>query len=84
MAALIRRAAKHDLPDIRALNDIPNVGSTADANGPLPFPRKPTPPASFPDLAERVRFPDVGLRDERIREDARSAVGGTVPHQLPC
>lgn len=44
-----------------ALNNLPNIGATADPTTPLPLPPVSQPPASFPDLANiRASFQDAG------------------------
>jgi ribosomal protein S18 acetylase RimI-like enzyme len=51
-----RQAKPADTERIWALNNIPNVGATADPDAPLPLPAVDRAPANFPDLA------DVGER----------------------
>jgi len=48
----IRRAEASDHPAIWALNDLPNVGHTADPSLPLDLPRLAAAPRAFPDLAD--------------------------------
>ena len=48
----VRRFEPADLRRVWALNDIPNVGATADAGAPLDLPLPDGPPASFPRLAD--------------------------------
>jgi ribosomal protein S18 acetylase RimI-like enzyme len=48
----VRRFADADAPTLWALNDLPNIGATADPAVPLPLPPAANPPASFPDLAD--------------------------------
>jgi ribosomal protein S18 acetylase RimI-like enzyme len=48
----VRRFASADAPTLWALNDLPNIGATADPTVPLPLPPATNPPASFPDLAD--------------------------------
>jgi len=47
----IRRFVDADAPTLWALNDLPNIGATADPTAPLPLPPATSPPTSFPDLA---------------------------------
>jgi N-acetylglutamate synthase-like GNAT family acetyltransferase len=51
----IRRFAVGDERRVWALNNIPNVGSTADASLPLDLPMPDGPPPEFPDLADIER-----------------------------
>lgn len=56
-----RQAVGSDGPRLWALNNLPNVGETADASVPLTLPVPDATPASFPDLAHVVTsFMDVG------------------------
>lgn len=48
----LRRFEPADAPTLWALNNLPNVGTTADADVPLPLPPADGPPASFADLAD--------------------------------
>jgi ribosomal protein S18 acetylase RimI-like enzyme len=48
----IRRFRTADAPVVWALNDLPNVGATADPAVPLPLPPATAPPAAFADLAD--------------------------------
>jgi ribosomal protein S18 acetylase RimI-like enzyme len=48
----VRRAIPADRPAIWALNDIPNIGATADPTYPLDLRPRDEPPQEFPDLAE--------------------------------
>jgi ribosomal protein S18 acetylase RimI-like enzyme len=48
----VRRFREADAPMVWALNDLPNIGATADPTVPLPLPPAPWPPAAFPDLAD--------------------------------
>jgi ribosomal protein S18 acetylase RimI-like enzyme len=48
----VRSATVADRGLIWALNEIPNVGSTADDSFPLELPPRDDPPLAFPDLAE--------------------------------
>ena len=74
-----REVQPGDLPDLWALNDLPNLGATADPLTPLPLPPAPAPPAAFPDLADIVaNFYAVGgdfLIGER--NGALVAMGGS-------
>jgi N-acetylglutamate synthase-like GNAT family acetyltransferase len=49
---VVRRAMALDTPRIWALNNIPNIGATADPDAPLALPIPPGPPTRFPDLAD--------------------------------
>jgi ribosomal protein S18 acetylase RimI-like enzyme len=56
-----RRAKPDDLAAIWALNDLPNVGATADPSMPFDLPQPSGPPTAFPDLANVVEtFVDCG------------------------
>jgi ribosomal protein S18 acetylase RimI-like enzyme len=46
-----RRARGEDLPHLWALNNIPNIGATADSTMPIDLPIPDGPPPAFPDLA---------------------------------
>ncbi|GAA1036503.1 hypothetical protein GCM10009557_47400 [Virgisporangium ochraceum] len=48
----VRRFRAPDAPVLWALNNLPNVGATADPDAPLPLPPAQDPPAAFPDLAD--------------------------------
>lgn len=48
----IRRFRPADAPVLWALNDLPNIGATADPAVPLPLPPASAPPAAFADLAD--------------------------------
>jgi ribosomal protein S18 acetylase RimI-like enzyme len=48
----LRRFEDADAPTLWALNDLPNIGATADPDVPLPLPPAARPPADFPDLAD--------------------------------
>jgi Acetyltransferases len=48
----LRRFAKPDAGRLWALNDLPNVGETADPTLPLELPIPPQPPPGFPFLAD--------------------------------
>jgi ribosomal protein S18 acetylase RimI-like enzyme len=48
----LRRFEDADEPTLWALNDLPNIGATADPTVPLPLPPAATPPDSFTDLAD--------------------------------
>jgi ribosomal protein S18 acetylase RimI-like enzyme len=47
----VRRFEDADTPTLWALNDLPNVGATADLTVPLPLPPAASPPVNFHDLA---------------------------------
>ena len=51
----LRRFAERDAGRLWALNDLPNVGVTADPGLPLDLPIPPQPPAGFPFLADVER-----------------------------
>jgi len=48
----VRRFVDTDAPTLWALNDLPNVGATADVTVPLPLPPAVSPPVNFSDLAD--------------------------------
>jgi ribosomal protein S18 acetylase RimI-like enzyme len=48
----IRRAVLEDSRAIWALNELPNLGATADPSLPLELPQPSEPPAAFPDLRD--------------------------------
>jgi ribosomal protein S18 acetylase RimI-like enzyme len=48
----VRRFADTDAPTLWALNDLPNIGTTADSTVPLPLPPAASPPVTFSDLAD--------------------------------
>jgi ribosomal protein S18 acetylase RimI-like enzyme len=48
----VRRFTDADAPTLWALNDLPNIGATADPTVPLPLPSAASPPVNFPDLAD--------------------------------
>lgn len=48
----VRRFRAPDAPAVWALNDLPNIGATANPDVPLPLPPAAHPPATFPDLAD--------------------------------
>jgi ribosomal protein S18 acetylase RimI-like enzyme len=48
----LRRFEDVDAPTLWALNDLPNIGATADPTVPLPLPPATSPPATFADLAD--------------------------------
>jgi ribosomal protein S18 acetylase RimI-like enzyme len=48
----LRRFEDADAPTLWALNDLPNIGATADPTVPLPLPPAANPPAGFTDLAD--------------------------------
>jgi ribosomal protein S18 acetylase RimI-like enzyme len=48
----LRRFEDADAPTVWALNDLPNIGATADPAVPLPLPPATSPPANFADLAD--------------------------------
>jgi ribosomal protein S18 acetylase RimI-like enzyme len=48
----VRRFQDADAPTLWALNDLPNIGATADPTVPLPLPPAASPPANFADLAD--------------------------------
>ena len=48
----IRRATREDARAIWALNELPNLGATADPSLPLALPLPSDPPAAFPDLTD--------------------------------
>jgi hypothetical protein len=49
---IIRRFLDRDAPTLWALNDLPDIGATADPGVPLPRLPAADPPAAFPDLAD--------------------------------
>ncbi len=49
---LVRRFQANDARRVWALNNLPNVGFTADPSLPLELPLPPQPPSNFPDLAD--------------------------------
>lgn len=51
-SVLIRPFHRGDAPTLWALNNLPNIGATADASAPLPLPPAADPPDDFPDLAD--------------------------------
>lgn len=51
-SVLVRRFQATDARQVWALNDLPNVGYTADPSRPLELPLPAEPPPSFPDLAD--------------------------------
>ena len=54
MVLVTRQAVTADGPRLWALNNLPNVGETADATVPLALPVPDAAPAEFPDLADVV------------------------------
>jgi GNAT superfamily N-acetyltransferase len=48
----VRKFADADAPTLWALNDLPNIGATADSTVPLPLPPAASPPGNFSDLAD--------------------------------
>jgi ribosomal protein S18 acetylase RimI-like enzyme len=57
----IRRFREQDAHTLWALNDLPNIGATADTTVPLPLPPAAHPPSAFPDLADiAVSFLEAG------------------------
>jgi len=57
----VRRARAYDGPVLWTLNNLPNVGSTADPTIPLALPPAEEPPVGWPDLANVVEsFVGVG------------------------
>ena len=48
----VRRFADVDAPTVWALNDVPNIGATADSTIPLPLPPAASPPVNFSDLSD--------------------------------
>ncbi|MET7402586.1 GNAT family N-acetyltransferase [Dactylosporangium sp. NPDC005572] len=52
MVVTIRRFRTADAPIVWALNNLPNIGATADPGVPLPLPPTYEPPAGFSDLAD--------------------------------
>jgi ribosomal protein S18 acetylase RimI-like enzyme len=58
---LVRRYEASDARRVWALNDLPNIGFTADPSLPLELPLPEEPPANFPDLADvAAAFIEVG------------------------
>lgn len=76
-----RRPTRPELPRLWALNDLPNVGSTANAAMPLHLPVPAAPPAAFPDLADvEASFIAVGGDFLVMAEDgAVVGMGGFKP-----
>lgn len=61
IVVITRRFHPDDAGAVWALNDIPNIGETADPSAPIPLTSADTPPSAFPDLADiRTSFQDAG------------------------
>lgn len=57
----VRRFEANDRPRVWALNNLPNIGFTADPSLPLEFPLQEQLPSNFPDLADiEASFIQVG------------------------
>lgn len=51
---LVRRFQANDARRVWALNNLPNVGFTADLSLPLELPLPSQPPSNFPELGDRT------------------------------
>lgn len=57
----VRRFLEADVPVLWALNELPNIGETADPSVPVPLRPATAPPAGFPDLGDiEASFVAVG------------------------
>jgi ribosomal protein S18 acetylase RimI-like enzyme len=76
-----RRARNEDTPWLWALNNVPNIGSTADPTTPLKLLIPDGPPPSFPDLADvEANFLRAGGDFVVVQEkDAIVGMGGFRP-----
>jgi len=79
---LVRQAIPTDLPRIWALNNIPNVGETANLDAPLDLPVPDAAPESFPDLADiEATFLHSGGEFLVVESDSHLlAMGGFRPN----
>lgn len=80
----VRRFVDSDVGRLWALNDLPNVGETADPTVPLDPPIPPEPPPAFPYLADVGRhFLDAGGEFLVVDHDAHLVgMGGIRPTRL--
>ncbi len=79
--ATTRRARREDTPRLWALNDIPNIGRTADQTQPIHLPIPDGPPSAFPDLADvEANFVQAGGDFIVVgQDDAIVGMGGFRP-----
>ena len=65
-----RRARRGDTPRLWALNNLPNIGPTADPTMPIDLPIPDGPPRAFPDLADvEASFVEAGGDFIVVEED---------------
>jgi GNAT superfamily N-acetyltransferase len=78
---VVRRASSFDSQRLWALNNLPNVGHTADAKVPLDLPPPQHPPEAFPDLADvESSFLAAGGEFVVVEEDGHLlGMGGFKP-----
>jgi ribosomal protein S18 acetylase RimI-like enzyme len=72
---IVRSAHPEDRRRIWALNDIPNIGETADSSLPLSLPVPDLPPAAFPDLHD-VQHSFFGAGGEFVVAEVDGALVG--------